>query len=493
MNGRSWRACAAACALTCACAVEPGADGADHVVAEIAVIPTGVQCVRVVVTPAGGAAVTATATVTAGTNATVDLGAVAEGSATLAADAFTAACAAVTTTTEPAWVADPAATVIRRGYLNAVSLTFRPQTQVRVTGDFVVPVRSIFAGTDRTYAVLQDGSLRAWGSNDTASLGDGTSVARVSPVAIGGVSAVRQVAAGLQHTCAITESGQTWCWGNNANLQSGLAAGTSSSVPALVPGVPAMQSITAGQAYTCALSRSPSSPTVTTLWCWGSNSSGQFGNGTTAASVAPTAVYGGASDVVARDSTTCLLTPGLDVWCAGLNTFGQFANGGSAPSTSFTGSQFYRPEQVSVGGNGFSCARNLAGEVRCAGNNASGQLGVGSTMNSLVPVLTPLSDVVQVETGTEFACALKGDGTVWCWGRNDFGSVGVPSNSSAALNVTSPVQVAGLADVTQLALGARHACALKGDGTVWCWGRNHAGQLGDGTARNRFAPTRVAF
>lgn len=133
--------------------------------------------------------------------------------------------------------------------LNAVARTFRPQTQVRVTGDFVVPVRSIHAGADRTYAVLQDGSLRAWGSNDVGSLGDGTTVARVAPVAIGGVSAVRQVAAGFQHTCAITEAGQTWCWGN----------------------------------YTCAPSRSPSSPTVTTLWCWGSNSFGQFGNGTTAA------------------------------------------------------------------------------------------------------------------------------------------------------------------------------------------------------------------
>lgn len=493
MNGRSWRACAAACALTCACAVESGADHTDRVVAEITVVPAGVQCVRVVVTPAMGAAATATATVAAGASATVDLGAIAEGSATVAADAFTVACAAVTSSTEPAWVADPASTVVRRGYLNAVALTFRPQTQVRVTGDFVVPVRSIHAGADRTYAVLQDGSLRAWGSNDVGSLGDGTSVARVAPVAIGGVTAVRQVAVGLQHTCAITEPGQTWCWGNNANLQSGLALGTSSSVPALVPGVPAMQAIAAGQVYTCALSRSPSSPTVTTLWCWGSNSVGQFGNGTTAASVPPTAVYGGAHDIAARDSTTCMLTHGLDVWCAGQNTFGQFGNGTNVPSTSFTTSQHHRPEQVSVGSNGFSCARNLQGEVRCAGNNASGQIGVGSTMSSLVPVLAMVSDVTQVETGTEFACALKGDGTVWCWGRNEYGSVGVPSASAAMLNVTAPVQVAGLGDVTQIALGARHACALKGDGTVRCWGRNQAGQLGDGTSRNRFGPTRVAF
>ncbi len=328
--------------------------------------------------------------------------------------------------------------MIRRGYLNAVALTFRPQTQVRVTG-------------------------------------------------------VRQVAAGLQHTCAITESGQTWCWGSNAVLQSGLAAGTSSSVPALVPGVPAMQMITTGAAYTCALSRNPSSPAATTLWCWGANTFGQFGNGTTATAVPPTAVYSGGHDVSARDSTTCMLTHGLDVWCAGQNTFGQFANGANTPSTSFTGSLYHRPEQVSVGSNGFSCVRNLAGEVRCAGNNSGGQLGVGSTMSSLVPVLTPLSDVTQVETGTEFACAREGDGTVWCWGRNDYGSVGVPSASAAAQIVTSPVQVAGLGDVTQIALGARHACALKGDGTVWCWGRNHAGQLGDGTSRNRFAPTRVAF
>ena len=135
----------------------------------------------------------------------------------------------------------------------------------------------------------------------------------------------------------------------------------------------------------------------------------------------------------------CVIVAGGTLKCWGNNSVGQFGNGTNMGSTSFTTSQHHRPEQVSIGSNGFSCARNLQGEVRCAGNNASGQLGLGSTMSSFVPVLAAVSDVTQVETGTEFACA------------------------------------------------------LKGDGTVWCWGRNQAGQLGDGTSRNRFAPTRVAF
>ena len=82
-------------------------------------------------------------------------------------------------------------------------------------------------------------------------------------------------------------------------------------------------------------------------------------------------------------------------------------------------------------------------------------------------------------------CALKGDGSVWCWGGNDFGAAGSP----AANQLATPVEVAGLGnDVTAISIGYQHSCARKSDGTVWCWGGNLSGQLGDGKAQNEYTP-----
>lgn len=145
-------------------------------------------------------------------------------------------------------------------------------------------------------------------------------------------------------------------------------------------------------------------------------------------------------------------------------------------------------------GREHGCARLSDGTVRCWGANGFGQLGVGkNTLIASSPITVPgLSDVVHVAAGGDHSCALTALGGVWCWGRNISGQLG---NGSTA-NSLSPVAIDAFLKedpdpVVQVALGQAHSCALKSSGELYCWGANASGQLGDGTAENRLVPTPI--
>jgi alpha-tubulin suppressor-like RCC1 family protein len=128
--------------------------------------------------------------------------------------------------------------------------------------------------------------------------------------------------------------------------------------------------------------------------------------------------------------------------------------------------------------------------VRCAGDNTVGALGDGTNSGSATPVaVAGLADVVEVAGGIDFTCARKSDGTVWCWGGNDYGQIG----DGSKLMRKNAVQVSTIGSGnTQLVLGWDHACALKADQTVWCWGRNGYGMLGDGTFMDSPTPVEAS-
>jgi alpha-tubulin suppressor-like RCC1 family protein len=140
------------------------------------------------------------------------------------------------------------------------------------------------------------------------------------------------------------------------------------------------------------------------------------------------------------------------------------------------------------------------GSVWCWGLNGDGQLGDNTTTDRHYPVQVKgpggsgtLSGAASAEGGEKSTCAAKSDGTVWCWGRNDNGQLG----DNTTTDRTAPVQVKGtggsgtLTGVDSIAIGLTHVCAAKSDGTVWCWGRNDKGQLGDTTTTDRSAPVQV--
>jgi alpha-tubulin suppressor-like RCC1 family protein len=129
------------------------------------------------------------------------------------------------------------------------------------------------------------------------------------------------------------------------------------------------------------------------------------------------------------------------------------------------------------------------GSVWAWGSNSSGQLGDGTKMNRNVPVrVSGLSGVQAIAAGERHSLALKNDGTVWTWGSRGLGEH--PGDGKGSVN-WSPVQVPDLAEVAEISGGLVHSLALKKDGTVWAWGGNSSGQLGDGTRLDRTAPVQV--
>ncbi|MFC1482170.1 RCC1 domain-containing protein [Myxococcota bacterium] len=191
----------------------------------------------------------------------------------------------------------------------------------------------------------------------------------------------------------------------------------------------------------------------------------------------------------------CALKTDGTVWCWGENSYGQLGDG----------TQSHRSTPVQVvgpGGLGFvtdvayldagghsSCAVKTDGTVWCWGHNDHGQLGISTaTASSSSPVQVQLlADAAWVSGSGAHRCAVKTDGTVWCWGYNDYGQLGDGTTTSHYF----PTQVTGLTDVAGLSAGGGHVCAVKTDGTAWCWGYNANGQLGDGTTTNQYSPTQV--
>ncbi len=215
---------------------------------------------------------------------------------------------------------------------------------------------------------------------------------------------------------------------------------------------------------------------------WGNNQVGQLGNGTFTTSNTPThvstlthvsAISGGAGHSVAvkADSTA---------WAWGSNFRGQLGNGTTTTSNvPVAVSGLSQVRAVSAGG-AHSLAVKTDGTVWSWGDNTTGQLGLGTTGGTqLVPVhLTTLTGITAVSAGAGHSVALKNDGSVWAWGDNRVGELG--NGTVGGVNPT-PAHVPGLTGVTAIATFGAHTLALKTDGTVWAWGDNQSGQLGVGT------------
>src|SRR5213592_947606 len=315
------------------------------------------------------------------------------------------------------------------------------------------------------------------------------------------------VAAGGLHTCMRLPDGTVQCWGRNnfGQLGNGDGSLTSSSVPVAVRGLTTATRVVTGDAHTCALLGDG------TVQCWGVGDSGQRGDGTfNNISTVPVAVVGitgaghltNAVAVAARGYHSCALLGDGTVWCCGRNQDGQLGNGIPLPAppgtqcpSSWCSSTPVRASGITgaaavIAGGYHTCAVLMPDRtVQCWGRNDDGQLGDGTRTSSSTPVpVGGLTGAAAVTGGFYHTCALLGDGTVQCWGQNYEGQLG---NGIVGGVSTTPVLVAGLANVSAVSGGYRHTCALLRDGTVQCWGRNVEGQLGDGTTTSSSTPVGV--
>lgn len=231
------------------------------------------------------------------------------------------------------------------------------------------------------------------------------------------------------------------------------------------------------------------------VWCWGQNDRGQLGNGTRAASLAPTRVVGveGARDVACGFASTCALLETGEVRCWGDNGAGQLGDGMGGPDASST-------EPVTVDGltdavelvlgESHACARRRIGGVVCWGDGSRGQLGHGSFGVSLVPVAAlDLGDALGLFGGpaARHSCARAfGARDMRCWGENENGQLG--DGSTERRNV--PVDLADVDMLTTAAVGEAHTCVVQGR-RAFCVGSNRRGQLGDGLTTDASRVVRV--
>lgn len=358
-------------------------------------------------------------------------------------------------------------------------------------------VAAIDAGFNHTCALLANGTARCWGLNNAGQLGDGSTTLRSSPVTVSGLSSVIDISAGQEYSCALLADGTGRCWGGNAfgQLGNNTASGTATPLPAVVSGLANARLVRAGEEHTCALVADG------VVRCWGANSNGQLGDGTTISSTAPVLANSGSFnivDVAVGGAHSCLLIVNNQIACNGFNGNGQLGYGTTTDrllANSFIAGIGGTTLAKSVAANfNHTCAARHSGVPACWGDNTFGQLGDGTTIDRLNPTsISSIGNAVVMATGNAHGCVLQSNGSVRCWGRNTFGSVG----DGTTADRLEPVPVSGLflnsaALVTALSSGGQFSCALIGNGTGRCWGFNSDGRLGNGTTANSSVPVPVS-
>ncbi len=285
--------------------------------------------------------------------------------------------------------------------------------------------QTISAGDTHTAAIKTDGSLWSWGNNIYGQLGNGTTENKLTPVKI--MDNVAAVSAGQWYTTALKMDGSLWTWGSNRYRQLGEGLGGDywcyESTPIKI--MDNVAAISAGNMHTAAIKTDGS------LWIWGESRCGQFGNGSLSYSYTPIKIMENVAVVSAGTWHTAVIKTDGSLWIWG--------------------------------------------------NNEYRQLGDGTTDNKYTPVKI-MDNVAAVSAGSTHTAAIKMDGSLWTWGENRYGQLGDGTGGNYEDYKSTPVKI--LDNIAQISMGYRYTVAIKTDGTLWSWGLNDVGQLGDGTGGN---------
>lgn len=355
-------------------------------------------------------------------------------------------------------------------------------------------VTAIEAGALYTCAVTSVGGVKCWGINNGGQLGDGSRVEdSATPVDVAGLtSGVSAIAVGYGHACAVTSGGGAKCWGNNTFGMLGNGSTTYSRTPVDVTGLTSgVAAIATGDQHTCALM------TAGGVKCWGANTTTGPSATVSDSNLTPVDVTGltsGVTAIAAGSYHTCALTSRGGVKCWGWNTVGQLGDGSTTDSRTPVGVVGLTSgvTAIAAGGN-HSCALTSAGGVKCWGDRAGElvkQLMIRTDSRRPFGVAGLTSGVIAITAGESHTCAVTRAGGVKCWGRNSNGQLG---NGSTTDSYT-PINVVGLASgVGAISAGYAHTCAVMSAGGARCWGSGKSGELGDGSTTDSSTPVDVKF
>lgn len=363
-----------------------------------------------------------------------------------------------------------------------------------------------FTGTDgdleKTYVTdyamidqyAKTGSLWLWGYNTYGQLGDNTTTTKSSPVqTVAGGTNWKQLTQAYWSTIAIKTDGTLWTWGRNNYGQLGTNNTTTQSSPVqTVSAGTNWKQVVGGRHHVAAIK------TDGTLWLWGQGVIGQLGDNTTVNKSSPVQTVSGGNNwrlVSACGYQTGAIKTDGTLWGWGINYQGNLGNNNTTWMSS--------PVQtVSAGtdwkliscGHYHTTAIKTDGSLWTWGTNSYGSLGDGTVTHRSSPVQTVSAgnNWKFVSAAQYYTAAIKTDGTLWTWGRNNYGQLG-DNTSGTGTEKSSPVQtVAGGTNWKQVSIVSEAVTmGIKTDGTLWAWGQNNQGQLGTGNVTFSSSPAQT--
>jgi alpha-tubulin suppressor-like RCC1 family protein len=318
-------------------------------------------------------------------------------------------------------------------------------------------------------------------------------------VQVGGIQSAIAWDAYDDHNCVVAADGQVSCWGVNATGQLGDPSVAFSNTPIASVGIDHARGVAVGSHGDCSVPEASCGFSCALLAegdvrCWGAGEQGSIGDGRNVNTHIASNVSGITSaSALDAGGHVCVRDDEGSLSCWGRNTFSQLGNETLLDSNVPVAVTIVPPAASVAVGAAHSCAMG-GGIVRCWGANDVGQLGNGVTniASSMAQRVTGLSEVVEIAAGKGHSCARRRDGSVWCWGDNSYGqlgrgSMGTPSGVAAAVVAIAEAQ----AQAQDISVGDDHTCALLADDTLWCWGHNDEGQLGNGGKIDSPLPVRV--
>lgn len=334
-------------------------------------------------------------------------------------------------------------------------------------------------------AIKKDGTLWAWGWNNIGQLGVGNTVNQWVPMQIGTDKDWKEISWGYHHALAIKNNGTLWAWGWNRDGQLGDGTYIDRTTPQQIGSDTNWKMVAAGFSHSVALKTDGS------VWAWGMNDFGQIGNNSYVHKI-PTPTRAGLDNdwvhISAGEETVLAIKSNGTLWGWGNNVVGQIGGGiGSQRVPTQKGTE--TDWKTAEAGTSHSFAIKNNGTLWAFGNNQYGQLGDGTLINRSAPIqIGTDTNWKQVVPGIQHSVGLKTDGSLWTWGDNSFSQLG----DGTSTNKIVPTMVVSSGNWESLGTYLNtFNSVLKNDGTIWTFGHNSFGNLGDGTTIDKNYPVLV--